>query len=210
VGLTERDVANFWLNPANGVSYNIAVQTPQYRIDSLDALKRIPVNAPGIATPQLFENLASMAPQDEPAIISHYNIRPVIDIYGSVQGRDLGGISKDISRITVEAAEHLPRGSTLVTSEQVATMHSSFVGLFADLAFAIALVYLLLVVNFQVLDPTTRRPRFRCLLRLVVVTESILPSLKEPLPMAIGGWSFRIRSLIPSRRKRTPQTVTSG
>jgi multidrug efflux pump subunit AcrB len=164
LGLTERDVANnvlislsssfqttpnFWLNTKNGVSYNIAVQTPQYQINSLDALKNIPVNSPAAPSPQLFENLAGMTRQYEPAVVSHYNVRPVIDIYGSVQGRDLGGVAGDVQRITADAAKHLPRGSTLVTRGQVATMRSSFVGLFAGLAFAIALVYLLLVVNFQ-------------------------------------------------------------
>ena len=164
VGLTERDVANnvlislsssfqttpnFWLNTKNGVSYNIAVQTPQYQINSLDTLKNIPVNSPTAPSPQLFENLASMSRLNEPAVVSHYNVRPVIDIYASVQGRDLGGVAKDVQRITADATKHLPRGSTLVTRGQVATMHSSFVGLFAGLAFAIALVYLLLVVNFQ-------------------------------------------------------------
>ena len=164
LGLTERDVANnvlvslsssfqttpnFWLNPQNGVSYNIAVQTPQYKINSIDALNNIPVNSPTASTPQLFENLASMTHESEPAVVSHYNVRPVIDIYANVQGRDLGGVASDVHRITADAAKSLPRGSTLVTRGQVATMHSSFVGLFAGLAFAVALVYLLLVVNFQ-------------------------------------------------------------
>jgi multidrug efflux pump subunit AcrB len=164
VGLTERDVANnvlvslsssfqttpnFWLNPKNGVSYNIAVQTPQYKINSIDAVNNIPVNSPAATTPQLFENLASMTRVSEPADVSHYNVRPVIDIYAGVQGRDLGGVASGVQRITADAKKHLPRGSTLVTRGQVATMHSSFVGLFAGLGFAIALVYLLLVVNFQ-------------------------------------------------------------
>jgi multidrug efflux pump subunit AcrB len=164
VGLTERDVAsnmlvslsssfqttpNFWLNPANGVSYNIAVQTPQYRIDSLDAIDRIPVNAPGVPNTQLVRNLTTMTPREEPAVVSHYNVAPVIDIYGSVQGRDLGGVAADVAKITAQAARHLPRGSTLVTRGQVATMRSSFAGLYAGLGIAIALVYLLLVVNFQ-------------------------------------------------------------
>ena len=145
VGLTERDVAsnmlvslsssfqttpNFWLNPANGVSYNIAVQTPQYRINSLDAIDRIPVNAPGAPNTQLVRNLTTMTPREEPAVVSHYNVAPVIDIYGSVQGRDLGGVAADVAKITAQAARQLPRGSTLVTRGQVATMHSSFAGLY--------------------------------------------------------------------------------
>jgi multidrug efflux pump subunit AcrB len=164
VGLTERDVANnvlislsssfqttpnFWLNPANGVSYNIAVQTPQYRIASLDALRGIPVNSPTASTPQLFENLARMTPQQEPAVVSHYNVTPVIDAYASIQNRDLGGVATDVQKITDAAAKRLPRGSKLVTRGQVDTMKSSFTGLFGGLAFAIVLVYMLLVVNFQ-------------------------------------------------------------
>ena len=164
VGLTERDVAsnmlislsssfqttpNFWLNPVNGVSYNIAVQTPQYRVDSLDAINRIPVNATGATNIQLLRNLTTMTPQQEPAIVSHYNVAPVVDIYGSVQGRDLGGVARDIANITAQASKHLPRGSSIVTRGQVATMHSSFAGLYAGMAIAVALVYLLLVVNFQ-------------------------------------------------------------
>jgi len=85
----------------------------------------------------------------EPAVVSHYNVRPVIDIYAGVQGRDLGGVARDVKQITANAAKSLPRGSTMVTRGQVATMRSSFVGLFGGLVFAIALVYLLLVVNFQ-------------------------------------------------------------
>jgi multidrug efflux pump subunit AcrB len=162
-GLTERDVANsalislsssfqtspnFWLSP-NGVAYNIAVQTPQYKLDSLDALRTIPINSPVVAAPQLLQNLTSMKRAAEPAVISHYNVQPVIDIYASVQGRDLGGVAADIAKITAAAQKDLPRGSTLVTGGQIATMHSSFTGLVAGLAFAIVLVYLLIVVNFQ-------------------------------------------------------------
>jgi multidrug efflux pump subunit AcrB len=163
VGLTERDVAsnalvslsssfqtspNFWLSQ-NGVTYNIAVQTPQYTLDSLDALRNIPISSPVTAAPQLLENLTSMNRTAEPAVVSHYNVQPVIDIYAGVQGRDLGGVASDIARITAAAQKELPRGSTLVTGGQIATMRSSFSGLIAGLAFAILLVYLLIVVNFQ-------------------------------------------------------------
>jgi multidrug efflux pump subunit AcrB len=164
VGLTARDVSsgllislsssfqtspNLWLNPQNGVSYNIAVQTPQYKVDSLDALRTIPITGAGGNDAQLFENLTSMRRTEEPAVASHYNVQPVIDIYGSVQGRDLGSVAAQVRKITDAAEKQLPKGSVLVTRGQVATMHSSFVGLFGGLAFAIALVYLLLVVNFQ-------------------------------------------------------------
>jgi len=165
VGLTAQDVAsgllislsssfqtspNFWLNPQNGVSYSIAVQTPQYKINSLDALRTIPITgSKGGPDAQLFENLTSMQRMQEPAVASHYNVQPVIDVYASTQGRDLGSVATEVQKITNAASKQLPKGSFLVTRGQVATMHSSFVGLFAGLAFAIALVYLLLVVNFQ-------------------------------------------------------------
>jgi CzcA family heavy metal efflux pump len=164
VGLTERDVAdnvlvslsssfqttpNFWLNPKNGVSYNIAVQTPQYKLNSIDAVGNIPVNSPTVPAPQLFENLSTMSRMSEPAVVSHYNVQRVTDVYGSVQGRDLGGVANDVQRIVSDATKKLPRGSRIVTRGQVATMQSSFTGLFYGLAFAVALVYLLLVVNFQ-------------------------------------------------------------
>jgi multidrug efflux pump subunit AcrB len=163
VGLSERDVAsntlvslsssfqtspNFWRSQ-NGVTYNIAVQTPQHKLDSLDALRNIPINSPTAAAPQLLENLTSMTRTAEPAVVSHYNVQPVIDIYAGVQGRDLGGVASDIARITAAAQKNLPPGSTLVTRGQIATMQSSFIGLIAGLAFAIALVYLLIVINFQ-------------------------------------------------------------
>jgi multidrug efflux pump subunit AcrB len=164
IGLTERDVANnvlvslsssfqtapnFWLNSKNGVVYSLAVQAPQHTIESIDALGSIPINSGNQSPPQLFENLASMKRMDEPAVVSHYNVLPVVDIFVSTQGRDMGGIASEITRITATAQKQLPSGSTLVTRGQVATMRSSFIGLLGGLAFAIALVYLLIVVNFQ-------------------------------------------------------------
>jgi multidrug efflux pump subunit AcrB len=164
LGLTESDVANsvlvslssslqtspnLWLNPVNGVSYYLVVQTPQYRINSLDAVRTIPISPPSHANPQLLENLSNMQPMQEPADVSHYNVQPVVDVFASVQGRDLGSVANQIAGITAQAEKQLPRGSHLVTRGQVSTMQSSFVGLIGGLAFAIALAYLLLVVNFQ-------------------------------------------------------------
>jgi multidrug efflux pump subunit AcrB len=183
VGLTTRDVSssllvslsssyqtapNLWLNPKNGVSYLVAVQTPQYKIASLDDIRTIPVTSStsssaasspsGTSSPfgslapsgaQLFENLTTMSRMQEPAVASHYNVQPVIDIYGSVQGTDLGRVASQVAKITDEAQKHLPSGSHLVIRGQVSTMRSSFTGLYIGLAFAIALVYCLLVVNFQ-------------------------------------------------------------
>ena len=165
VGLTARDVSssllvslsssyqttpNLWLNPKNGVSYSIAVQTPQYKVASLDELRTIPVtSSTSTSGAQLFENLTTMSRTQEPAVASHYNVQPVIDVYASVQGTDLGKVAAEVTRITDEAQKHLPGGSHLVIRGQVATMRSSFTGLYIGLAFAIALVYFLLVVNFQ-------------------------------------------------------------
>ncbi len=163
VGLSERDVAsnvlvslsssfqtapNFWLSP-NGVSYPIAIQTPQYKVDSIDTLRTIPINSPSSPSPQLLENLAAMSRRQGPAVVSHYNVQRTIDLYANTQGRDLGGVASDIAKITAAAQKQLPKGSTMVTRGQVATMRSSFIGLGAGLAFAIVLVYLLIVINFQ-------------------------------------------------------------
>jgi multidrug efflux pump subunit AcrB len=129
------------------------VQTPQYNVNSIDALRTIPVNAAASSSaplqPQLLENLASLNRHQEPAVVTHYNVQRVIDIYGGTQGRDLGGVAADIAKITAAAQKQLPRGSSMVTRGQVATMQSSFTGLGAGLAFAIVLVYLLIVINFQ-------------------------------------------------------------
>jgi len=148
----------FWLNP-NGIVYNIAVQTPQYKVDDLDALLRTPVNQPGAlaaanaagTTPssQVLANLVSVKPAQTQALATHYNIQPVIDLYVSVEGRDLGGVAQEIRNIVDEEHANLPKGSRLEVRGQVETMKSSFIGLGIGLAMAIVLVYLLIVVNFQ-------------------------------------------------------------
>jgi multidrug efflux pump subunit AcrB len=140
----------FWLNPQNGVVYNIAVQTPQYRIDSLDALLNIPVAAGGAGgTPQLLGNLAQAKPGQSLAIVSRYNLTPVVDVYVSVQGTDLASVARQVSERVEQMKPRLPRGSQITIRGQVDTMQSSFAGLLVGLAMAIVLVYLLIVVNFQ-------------------------------------------------------------
>jgi multidrug efflux pump subunit AcrB len=167
-GFTQRDVATnllislsgsfqtsptYWLNPKNGVSYSIATQTPQYRVDSLQDLENIPVTASGVS-PAILGSLASIQRSTGMSLVSHYDIQPVIDIYGSVQRRDLGGVAEDIQKIVDDSRKELPRGSEMVIRGQVQTMKSSYSGLISGLAFAILLVYLLIVVNFQSwLDP---------------------------------------------------------
>jgi multidrug efflux pump subunit AcrB len=142
----------FWLNPQNGVVYNVAVQAPQYRVDSLDALLNIPVaasaSAPG-ATPQLLGNLATARPGQSLPIVSRYNITPVIDLYVSVQGTDLASVARQVNAEVDKIRPKLPRGSQIAVRGQVETMQSSFTGLLTGLAMAIVLVYLLIVVNFQ-------------------------------------------------------------
>ncbi|HEY7402294.1 MAG TPA: efflux RND transporter permease subunit [Candidatus Angelobacter sp.] len=168
VGLQQRDVAQnllvtlsgsfqtaptFWLNRENGVTYSVSVQSPEYRVDSLQALMNIPIAAPG-APPQVLGNLATVSPAVTPAVISHYNIQPVIDVYAAVQGRDLGAVARDTRKIIADFEKKLPKGSQIVMRGQVETMTSSFAGLGIGLVMSIVLVYLLIVVNFQSwLDP---------------------------------------------------------
>jgi len=144
----------FWVNPATGVSYSVATQTPQYRIASLQGLGTIPVTGTGGARPQLLESLTTLKRGAGMAVVSHYNVQPTIDIFGAVQGRDLGAVSREMAPILDSARATLPRGSQLMVRGQIETMRSSFSGLLAGLAIAIILVYLLIVVNFQSwLDP---------------------------------------------------------
>lgn len=140
----------YWLDPKNGVSYQIQVQTPQYRFDSLDALLQIPVGSSNPATPtQLLGNLVQTESDREQAIVSRYNITPVIDLYVSVSGRDLGSVAAEVEKAIAELQPRLAKGSSIHMRGQVETMKSSFVGLGLGLACAIVLVYLLIVVNFQ-------------------------------------------------------------
>jgi multidrug efflux pump subunit AcrB len=142
----------FWLSPANGVVYSLTVQSPQYAVDSLDALLRTPVRAASAAistAPQLLSNLVAVAPAVQEAVDSRYNLAPTIDIYASAQGRDMGGISVDIRRLVAELRPHLPRGVTVDILGQTETMKSSFVELGVGLVMAVVMVYLLIVVNFQ-------------------------------------------------------------
>jgi multidrug efflux pump subunit AcrB len=145
----------YWLDPKNRVSYQVSTQTPQYRVASLQDLANMPITGPTPnAPPSLLASFASVQRGSGTAVVSHYNIQPAIDIYGAVQGRDLGGVSKDITRILDQTRNQLPRGSQVVLRGQAQTMHSSYVGLLTGLFFAVLLVYLLIVVNFQSwLDP---------------------------------------------------------
>ncbi|GJH08204.1 efflux RND transporter permease subunit [Caballeronia novacaledonica] len=147
---------NFWLDPKNGVSYPLMAQVPQYDIHSLQTLANLPLDqhAASSAPQSILASLGSMQRGSQQAVVSHYNVQPVLDIYASVQGRDLGGVAADVSRLIAQSRAHLPGGSTIVMRGQVQSMTQSFSGLGFGLVFAIALVYLLMVVNFQSwLDP---------------------------------------------------------
>jgi multidrug efflux pump subunit AcrB len=187
-GLTQQDVSgsvlvslsstsqvspNFWVNPDNRVNYRVAVQTPEYRVHSMDTLLSTPIirsqaaapppsssAATGVAiggpgqAPQLLENLVDVRRTVSAANVNHYDVQPVYDVYANVQGRDLAAVAADVQKAVDSVQADLPRGTTVVTRGQVQTMNSSFTGLLAGLAFAVLLVYFLMVVNFQSwLDP---------------------------------------------------------
>ncbi|MEA3204664.1 MAG: hypothetical protein QOG92_265, partial [Verrucomicrobiota bacterium] len=175
LGITENQVAgsllgalsgtsqtnpNFWLDPKNGVSYTVNTQSPQYSISSLDDLRSLPILGPtgtASATPtpstgaptQILGNLVQLTRSSEPPIVTHYNIQPVIDIFGAAEGKDLGYIAANVQKIMDGAQKDLPKGSRMVLRGQVQTMKDSFAGLIGGLVFAMVLVYLLMVVNFQ-------------------------------------------------------------
>ncbi len=164
LGLTANDVAQnllattagttqtspgFWLDPANGVVYNLAAQSPQYQIDSVDALLRTPVRTAVGGAPQVLSNLVSVAPAAQLAVVSRYNLTPAVDVYVSVQGKDLGSVAEKIDALVDDMRSQLPRGSTVAIRGQAQTMRASFVELGVGLVMAVVMVYLLIVVNFQ-------------------------------------------------------------
>jgi multidrug efflux pump subunit AcrB len=168
-GYTQRDVANsllnslsgsfqiapmFFLNWKNGVSYNLVTQTPQYSIQSLEDLQNTPLNASTAARPEILADVASIKRTNEMEVVSHYNIRRVVDIYAAVQGRDLGAVGREVAHVVDANRKSLPRGSFITVRGQLQTMRTSYVGLLGGLIFSVVLVYLLIVVNFQSwLDP---------------------------------------------------------
>nr|WP_256199373.1 efflux RND transporter permease subunit [Verrucomicrobium spinosum] len=166
IGLTERDVANsvllslsgsgqvqplYWLNPTNGIQYLINARTPEREMDSLANLEAIPVSRSqaGEGDGQLLSNLATLKRGQGPGVISHFNVQPVIDVFGGVSGRDLGGVVSDVQKLVDEMQHELPKGTYILMRGQAETMRSSFHGLGLGMIMAIALIYMLLVVNFQ-------------------------------------------------------------
>src|ERR1700678_4314065 len=164
VGLTQRDVANnllvtlsgsgqvqpnFWLNTANGVSYPIVAQMPQYRIDTLSDLSNVPVTSANSTTTQYLGGLARISSGPSPGVVSHYNVQPVIDIYGATQERDLGAVASDVERVLRDTKHAVPRGSYVALRGQVQTMNNAYSQLYFGLLGAVVLIYLVIVVNFQ-------------------------------------------------------------
>jgi multidrug efflux pump subunit AcrB len=139
---------NFWVDPKNGVNYQVSTMEPQYQMDSLDALRNLPILG-GTGTPQILANVATISRSTTSPVVDHYDIRPVINVYGNVDGKDLGYVSKQVQKIVDASKKDLPKGSLLIVRGQTKTMESSFTGLYLGLIFSIVLVYLLMVVNFQ-------------------------------------------------------------
>jgi len=167
-GLTERDVTNavgtalagtsqsapnFWVDPKNGVSYGIVSQTPEYRLNSLEALLSLPVTGAN-GQSQVLGALGGFSRSQQPAVVTHYNVLNAMDLYATTQDRDLGAVAADLRRLIARNSAQLPRGSTVTLRGQVATMNTAFDGLFLGIGLSIVLIYLLIVVNFQSwLDP---------------------------------------------------------
>src|SRR5438093_13454596 len=164
IGLTQSNVAqtmlislsssgqtapNYWLNFQNGVHYQVAVQTPQYKMDTLQDLQNTPVVAANLPRPELLGNLATIERRESPVIVNHYNVQPVFDVLANVQARDLGGVADEVNKVVDSFKSKLPRGTFTSIRGQVQSMNSSFTGLGGGLIFAIVLVYFLMVVNFQ-------------------------------------------------------------
>jgi CzcA family heavy metal efflux pump len=169
LGLSQRQVAsdvlislsssgqtapNFWVDPRNGVQYAVNVMTPQYKMGTIDAVTSTPITTPGRATPQLFGNLATQTRGTSAAVVNHYNVQPIFDVYASADRRDLGGVARAVDQIIEKEQGNLPRGTSISVRGQVQSMRDSFRGLGLGILFAIVLVYIILVVNFQSwLDP---------------------------------------------------------
>jgi multidrug efflux pump subunit AcrB len=151
---TGQTAPNFYLNPKNNVSYGIVAQAPEYKMDSLEALLNTPVSSSSGAPPQVLGALGKITRTRSAAVVNHYNVLPEIDLYATVQDRDLGAVAADIQRIMNRHRSELPRGDEMVLRGQIATMNTAFSGLALGLIAAVLLIYLLIVVNFQSwLDP---------------------------------------------------------
>jgi multidrug efflux pump subunit AcrB len=229
--------ANFWLNQKNGVSYQVVVQTPQNRISSIDQLGRTPIAIPGRATPQLLSNLADFQRTTTPLSLNHYNVQPVFDVYASVQDTDLGSVSSAVSQIIAKYTGKLNAASSIVVRGQVQSMNDSFYQLGLGIGFAVLLVYLLMVVNFQSwMDPfvilmalpgalagilwalfvthtTLSVPALMgCIMAIGVATSNsilMITFANEQRDPAMGGRDARAAALLAGRTRLRPVLMTA-
>jgi len=252
-GMTVKDVANsvlisltgsgaqssnFWLNQKNGVSYQVVVQTPQNRISNIDQLTRTPIAAPaGRATPQLLSNLADSQRTTTPLSLNHYNVQPVFDVYASVQDTDLGSVSSAVSQVIAKYTGKLSAASSIVVRGQVQSMNDSFYQLGLGIGFAVLLVYLLMVVNFQSwMDPfvilmalpgalagilwalfvthtTLSVPALMgCIMAIGVATSNsilMITFANEQRQPAMGGHDARAAALLAGRTRLRPVLMTA-
>jgi multidrug efflux pump subunit AcrB len=163
LGITEKDVTTslgaslagtsqvaptYWLNPKNGVSYSVVAATPQYRLDSLPTLEALPITGSN-GQSQILGGLATIKRVDSPAVVTHYNIKPTLDLFANVQGRDLGGVATDVQKVIDSMAHLRPKGATISLHGQIDALHEAFSGLSLGLLGAVVLIYLLIVINFQ-------------------------------------------------------------
>jgi len=230
VGLNQNDVAqsllltlsssfqtapSFWVNTKNGVEYNVAVQVPQYKVDSLQALQNIPVGSARTPVPQILGNLAEVNLQTEPAVVSHFDAQPMINVYSAVSGRDLGGVAGDVQKAMDQFRDKLPRGTQLEMTGQAQTMATSVTGLAWGVLISITLVYLLIVVNFQSwLDPfiiiTAVPGALTGILCMLLVTHTTLnvPSLTGMI-MGMGVATANSILLVSFARERMEEGMNS-
>jgi multidrug efflux pump subunit AcrB len=231
MGLTQRDVAgnvlvslsssgqvspNYWLHPASGVSYLIAVQTPEYRVTSVDDVRGTPLAGARSNVPQLLSNLATVEHTTTPMASSHYNVQPVLDVYASVQDRDLGSVAAEVDKIVRNAGAKLPRGSFIQVRGQIETMRESFKGLAGGLVLAVALVYLVMAINFQSwLDPfiilMALPGAFSGIVWSLYVTQTTInvPSLMGAI-MSIGVATANSILLVTFANQRRAEGVLAG
>ena len=146
---TQAPTQSKWINPANGVSYSIVMQTPQYQLDSLESLSNLPIGTGTAAGNATLGAVASFSRGRSSALVSQYDIQPMVQVHAATQDRDLGAVAADIRRVLADTKAQLPKGSTVEMLGQVRTMERAFSGLLFGLLGAIVLIYLLIVVNFQ-------------------------------------------------------------
>jgi len=251
-GLTESDMANslsvslagsgtattnFWLNYKNGVRYPVVVQTPQYRVDSMDDLHRMPLTVAGQGQPQLLSNLATFTRTTTPLSLNHYNVQPVFDVLANVQDTDLGSVSDAVDRLVAKYSGQVSKATTLTVRGQVQSMKQAFFGLALGIGFAVLLVYFLVVVNFQSwLDPfiilmalpgalagilwalfitgtTLSVPSLMgCIMAIGVATSNsilMVTFANEQRQPALGGHDARSAALLAGRTRLRPVLMTA-